>query len=118
LDDPGLFLISGTLTPGHTPEQGEKEIYQILNKIMNDLLPEREVQKAKNKVLTELAFSNYDMESRASNLCFYEWLGILDEINKEEELYDSVTREQIRDAAAECFRENQSSVLYYLKQNE
>jgi len=118
LDDPGLFLISGTLTPGHAPEQGEKEIYQILNKIMNDLLPEREVQKAKNKVLTELAFSNYDMESRASNLCFYEWLGILDEINKEEELYDSVTREQIRDAAAECFRENQSSVLYYLKQNE
>ncbi|MCX8080559.1 MAG: insulinase family protein [Bacteroidia bacterium] len=116
-DDPSLFIISGTLTEKTSPEEAEKEINTVLAEICEKPLPEKELQKNKNKILTQLAFTNYNVEERAEGLCFYEWLGILDEYNREPELYESINASQIMEEAQKIFREEKSCVMYYLSKN-
>jgi predicted Zn-dependent peptidase len=114
IDDPAMFVISGTLHEGVNPEDAEKEIDTILNDLCSRRISDKELQKSKNRILTQLAFSNYNTEERAENLCFYEWLGVLNEFNKENELYESITNAQIQNESQKIFLEEKSSVLYYL----
>lgn len=114
IDDPAMFVISGTLHEGIKPEEAEKEIDAILNDLCSHSISDKELQKSKNRILTQLAFSNYSTEERAENLCFYEWLGVLNEFNQENELYESITNAQIQNESQKIFREEKSSVLYYL----
>lgn len=114
IDDPAMFVISGTLHEGIKPEEAEKEIDAILNDLCCCKISDKELQKSKNRILTQLAFSNYNTEERAENLCFYEWLGVLDEFNKENELYESISDVKILNEAQKIFREEKSSVMYYL----
>jgi predicted Zn-dependent peptidase len=51
----GLFEFRGIAKPGHTPEQVEQAIYKEIEKLQNEPVPDRELQKVKN----QLAASNF-----------------------------------------------------------
>ncbi|MBK9170845.1 MAG: insulinase family protein [Bryobacterales bacterium] len=51
----GYFELRGIAKPGKTPEEVEKALYGELEKLKNELVPDRELQKVKN----QLAASNF-----------------------------------------------------------
>ena len=53
----------------------------------------------------------------ATNLAWFELAGQAEDIDREVDKYRSVTAEQLHTVAEQAFREENSAVLYYKKQN-
>lgn len=111
--DPGLFVIEGRLSTGVSLIQGEEEIWKVLNQIKNELIGQQELVKIKNKIYTNLAFSELSVVNKAINLAFYEAMDDAELINKEYEYYQNITAEDIKLSAERILAENQSSTLLY-----
>jgi zinc protease len=111
--DPGLFVVSGKLSPGVTFDQAEASIDEELEKIKKDLVTDLELQKVKNKVESVHVFGETNVLNKAMNLAYFELLGDASLINKEVEKYSKVSAEDIRSTAQAILQDNRSSVLYY-----
>lgn len=111
--DPGLFIISGKLTPGTEPEVAEAAIDAQIALLQSKIIPERELRKVKNKVLSALAFSGISILNKAMNLCYYALLGNADMVNQLPARYRDVSAEQIRAVSNRIFREENASTLTY-----
>lgn len=112
--DPGLLTVTGRLMPGVTIQAAEKAIWQQLTAISQEGVSAYELEKVKNKVVSNLVFSEISFLNKAMNIAQYELLGDVNEINKETEHYNVVTLEQLKDCAGRVFRRDNSSTLYYL----
>jgi predicted Zn-dependent peptidase len=115
--DPGLLIINGRLNEGVKPEQAEQEIWNIVDKFVSEGPLDKEVEKVKNQAESSLAFSEVELLNRAMNLAYGANLGDPNYINKEFELITSVQSHQIKQAAEDILRPENSSVLYYLADN-
>lgn len=113
--DPGLFVVSGKLNDGVDVKEAEKAVNIELEKLKKEFVGEDELQKCKNKVESSITFSETDVLTKATNLAICELLGDANEINKEIEKYNMVTKEQLKNVANSIFERNNSSTLYYLK---
>jgi hypothetical protein len=51
--------------------------------------------------------------NKALNLCFYAMTGDITLLNREAEVYRSLTREEIMEFSARCFARHNSSTLIY-----
>jgi predicted Zn-dependent peptidase len=116
--DPGLFVISGRLASGMTPESGIRAIQQQLLEIIKDPIPDRELEKVKNRAESQFLFSNMNVQNKAMNLAHFEWLGDASLIDRELELLHSVTMAEIKETAARIFTESNCSCLVYLTNGE
>jgi predicted Zn-dependent peptidase len=113
--DAGLFVISGKLNDGVDVKTAENAIEIELEKLKSTLVSEDELQKCKNKVESSITFSETDVLTKATNLAISELLGDANEINKEIDKYNLVTREQLKTLANTLFDKKNCSTLYYLK---
>ncbi|MGQ1888883.1 M16 family metallopeptidase [Thermophagus sp. OGC60D27] len=111
--DPGLFTITGRLMPGVKMKTAEHSIRAVLDKLIQTPPSDYELQKVKNKVISNLVFEEIHYLNKAVNLAQYELLGMVDEINQEPEKYGAVTPPDIQEAAANIFRSENCSTLYY-----
>lgn len=111
--DPGLIIIEGKISEGVGIKKAEKAIWEILKDIQENGIPERELQKYKNKAESNMLFSEVSILNRAINLGYYELLGQPDLINTEIDEYRKVGVEQIQRVAQECFREANCSEVFY-----
>ncbi|MBK7651942.1 MAG: insulinase family protein [Flammeovirgaceae bacterium] len=111
--DPGMFVISGRLSPGITPEVGEEELEKVIQTLLKEGLKPGELQKVKNQSLTAMEFEKVEVINRAMNLAFAALSGDADLINREGDLIESVTAEDIVRVGNEIFKEENSNVLYY-----
>lgn len=111
--DPGLFIVAGKLIEGVEMEQAEAEIINELEKLKQDPVSERELNKVKNRIESTLVFERSNILNKAINLAFHELLGDAENINKEAEKYRSVSDGQIARAATELFVHTNCSTLYY-----
>lgn len=115
--DSGLFTVSGRVMPGVSVEVAETAIWRELSDIAGAGPGERELQKVKNKVESNLVFAETSSLNKAMNLAIYELMGDAAEINREIEHYRAVTAQHIREAAASTFRRENCSILRYLAEN-
>ena len=111
--DEGLFVINGKLIKDIKMEIADNAIINELDKIMQNLVEETELQKVKNKIESTLQFSEISALDKAMNLSYAELLEEAGNINKEIEKYHAVTRENIIKTAQEVFRPGNCSTLYY-----
>lgn len=111
--DPGLLIIEAKPAEGKPLEEVEAAILKEIEILKTELLDERELQKIKNKVESNLVFSEMNVLNKAINLAFYELIGDIDLINTEGERYQQVTAEGIREAARKILIRENCSVLYY-----
>jgi len=111
--DPGLMTVTGRLMPGVSMEQGEKAIWGQLNSISQNGVISYELEKVKNKIISNLVFAEISFLNKAMNMAQYELLGDANEINREVDYYTAVTLNQIQQCASEIFTPNNSSTLYY-----
>lgn len=112
-NDAGLFLIEGKLVKGVKMEDAEKALNAELQKLQETIIPERELNKVKNRVESMLAFEDMSLMSRANNLAFYELLGDINLMNNEFENYEKVTVEDILEQSKIIFNPNNTNTLYY-----
>lgn len=115
--DAGLLCIEGKLVKGVKMKDAEKGVQEELEKLKQNIIPERELQKVKNRVESMLAFEDMGLLSRANNLAFYELLGDAAFMNKEFENYERVTKEDIHREAKIIFDEKNSNTIHYYAGN-
>ena len=111
--DEGLFYITGKCNEGISLEEAEKAIWVELEKMKNEVVAEKELEKVKNRYESEQIFSNINYLNVATNLAFFELLGKAEDVNDEVKKYRSVTALQIQELAKECFVPENCCVLYY-----
>lgn len=111
--DPGLFIIEARPAEGYSLEDVERYIWEELEIIRNELVPEKELQKLKNKIESTLLFSEMSVLNKAMNLGFFELLGDAGIINKEAGLYHKITREEVKRMARQIFTPENCCELYY-----
>ncbi len=111
--DPGLIVFEGRPTEKISLQDAEEIISKEINDLKNQLIESAELQKWKNKAESTLVLSEMGIQSKSMNLGFFEALGNADLMNAESEIYQSLTAEEIQQAAKLWLRDDQKSVLTY-----
>ena len=109
--DPGLFVFTGQLLPGVTPEEAETAFREEIETLQTASAAAREIEKVKNKFEANTLFGELNVMNKAMNLGFYEMLGDLALINREVGLYRAVGDDDIRSFSSRTFRPENSSTL-------
>ena len=111
--DTGLLTIEGKLVKGVSMATAEAAIDEEVKKLQAQGVTDKELEKVKNKTESMMAFEDMSVMNRATSIAMYEQLGDADLINKELEMYQAVTTEQIATECSVIFDENNSNTLYY-----
>lgn len=114
--DRGLLTIEGKLVKGVPMEVARQAVEEELRRLQQEALPDRELEKVKNRMESLIAFEDLKVLNRAINLAFYELLGDAALMDREMDHYRSVTGSQIRELAASLFRPEHANTLYYVSE--
>jgi len=115
--DPNLFTVEGKPLPNVPVAEAEALLWEELERLKSEPVPDRELQKVKNQVESTMVFSELSILDKAMNLAFYEALGDAEMYNREVEKYLSVRPEDILRLAGQVFRrENSSTLVYHAKE--
>lgn len=119
MEDYGTYIM-GALPLGETPLDKIASIMDDeIMKLKSELISEREYQKLQNKFENQFVNSNSSIQGIASSLATYHVLyGDANLINKEIEIYRSITREEIKEVANKYLNESQRLDLNYLPESE
>ena len=112
--DPGLLIIEGKPAGGVSIETAEVAIWKELDSLKKEKISEEELRKLKNKIESTLVFSEANVLNKAINLAFFEVLGDASLINREVELYEKVSTDDIHHMAQKILTRENCSELYYL----
>lgn len=113
--DPGLFIFSGKLSEGTDPEEAEKTIDLEIDKFIREDISERDLQKVINRTEARISFSEINYQNKAANLAFFDFLGDVELINREDQRYSHIDTTKLKETAHSVFQKNNSSTLLYLK---
>ena len=113
--DAGMVVIEGKIREGRTVEEADAAVEREVALLMDNGVTEDELQKAKNKIESMIAFEDMSLLNRANNLAFYELLGDAAMINEEWGKYKAVTTASLQTTARDIFRTGNCNTLYYLK---
>ena len=111
--DAGLFIIKGRLMPTTTEQQAEETLWGELQELMQGNISDYELEKVKNKFEANMLMGEINVMNKAMNLGFYAMTGDLELINKEADIYRSITREEVAAFATKVFTTQNSSTLIY-----
>ncbi|HPT01771.1 MAG TPA: pitrilysin family protein [Bacteroidales bacterium] len=115
LEDPGLFMIFGLVNMGVTPDVLENAIFEEIEKVKTEDIPDQEFKKLQNKVENDFVTGNSTMAGIAENLSNYRvYFGDANLINTEIERYMKVTKEDLKRVANKYLTKENRVVLYYL----
>lgn len=115
--DAGLLAIEGKLVKGVKMKDADRAIQEELDKLQQQEVPERELQKVKNRVESMLAFEDMGLLSRANNLAFYELIGDAALMNEEFSRYEQVTTTDIHRESQRIFDPHNSNTIHYYAGN-
>ena len=110
--DPGLLIVSGRVNEGIELRDAEAEVDRVMYEVKNEIT-ERELEKAKNQAAASLEFGEVEVINRAMNLAFASLSGDTGLINRESEIIESTTLDDVKRVADTILKEENSNVLYY-----
>ena len=114
-EDEGLFITLAFANMGVKADSLEQNMDSVVNALKNNLVTEREFQKVKNQITTELVASKGTMAGIAESLANNEvYFGDANLINTELDKYNKVTREEVLKVAKKYLNKENRVVLYYL----
>jgi len=114
-EDYGMYVVFGLPVGETTLEVLTTEMEEEIKKLRTTLISEKDYQKLQNKFENQFVNSNSSVEGIANSLARYYLLyGETSLINKEIDIYRSITREEIKEVAAKYLNPNQRLVLEYL----
>ena len=114
-EDDGLFIALTVANMGVKVETLEESMDSVVNGLKLGLVGEREFQKVKNQITTDLVDSKGTMAGIAESLANNEvYFGDANLINTELEKYNKVTREDVLKVAKKYLNKDNRVVLHYL----
>lgn len=114
-EDEGLFITLAIANMGVKIEALELSMDSIINDLKTGLVGEREFQKVKNQITTQIVTSNGTMAGIAESLANNEvYFGDANLINTELEKYNKVTRQDVLNVAKKYLNKDNRVVLYYV----
>jgi len=118
-EDYGMYLVF-SLPVGETSlETLNTEIQEEILKVTTTLISEKDYQKLQNKFENQFVNSNSSVEGIAGSLATYYMLyGDTSLINKEIDIYRSISREEIKTVAEKYLKPNQRVIIDYLPQEQ
>ena len=111
--DAGLFIIKGRLLPTTSESEAEEALLRELADLERANISDYELEKVKNKFEANMLMGEINVMNKAMNLGFYAMTGDISLINREAEIYRSISREEVADFARRTFRPENSSTLIY-----
>ncbi len=118
-EDYGMYIVFA-LPVGETGlETLVTEMEEEIAKVRTELISEKDYQKLQNKFENRYVNSNSSIQGIANSLARYYMLyGNTDLINKEIDIYRSVTREEIKAVAEKYLKPNQRVIIDYLPEEK
>lgn len=114
-EDYGMYVVFGLPVGETSLETLTTEMEEEVEKVRSTLISEKDYQKLQNKFENQFVNSNSSVEGIANSLARYYLLyGDTSLINKEIDIYRSITREDIKNVADTYLKPNQRLVLEYL----
>ncbi|MBN1819745.1 MAG: insulinase family protein [Prolixibacteraceae bacterium] len=114
-EDPGLAITLALPNMGLDCSVLEAAMDKEIEKVQNELIPEREFQKLRNQVENQIVAQDATIASRAETLATnYTYFKDTNRINTDLDKYLSVNREDLKRVANDYFRKDNRVVLYYL----
>ncbi len=110
----GLMAIDGKLVKGVTMDAAESALEMEIEMLFKEGISEAELQKAKNKTESVVAFEDMSLMNRANNLAFYELLGNANLMNTELDKFQEVTMDGLLKEAANIFRKGNCNTIRYI----
>ncbi len=111
--DCGLFYLTGKPLPGVTLEESDRLITAELNKLLNEPIPEHEMEKVKNIFESNTLFSRMSYLNNASSIARAEMTGQAEDIFSEIEKYRAITDADVKRVIRTYLHPNNCSTLYY-----
>jgi len=117
-EDYGMYITFALPLNNATLEDITKSIDEEIVKLQNELISEEEFQKLQNVFENNFVNANATVAGIANSLAMYQrFHGDTNLINTEIEIYRSITRDEIREAARKYLNPNQRLRLEYLPEN-
>ena len=111
--DRGMFVFTGQLHPTTTETEAEAAFWEEIEDLQHCNITAYELEKVKNKFEANTLFGELNVMNKAMNLGYYEMIGDLPLINREVEIYRSLTADDVADFSRRTFRPENSSTLIY-----
>ena len=119
LEHPGVIYIIAIANAGKTAEEVENALNIELERPVNELVLEEEFQMVKAAKEYEVASGLTSLSTIAELLSNYHtYFKDAGRINKQLDNYSSITREDLKNAAAKYFDRSNRVVLYYLPEGQ
>lgn len=116
--DPGLFVLTGHLMPGVDIEEAERAFWDELELLKGGHIDEYELEKVRNKFEAGVIFGEINVMNKAMNMGFYDMIGDIDLMNREIEIYRSITSDEIAQVSTQIFTAENSTTLLYMSDHE
>ena len=119
LEDYSVYLIGSILAQGADKDELIKEIDDEIVKLQTELISDEDLQKVRNKFENQFVSSNSNVQGIAATLA-REYLlgGDTNRINNELDIINSITKEEIREAAKKYLAKNKRVVMDYLPESQ
>lgn len=112
--DPGLFIVEGRPADGVAVDTALNAVWEELEDLKNNPIPERELEKIKHRFESTVVFSEMSALNKAQNLSYYELMSHAELMNEETETYLQLSPADLQRAAQEIFRSDNSATLVYV----
>ncbi len=119
LEQAGVFFAYGFMQPGKTTADGEKALYEEIEKLKNEPVSPEELQKAKNQIEARFYMGNQSNDAKANQLGYYQTvLGDYKTMFAESEKYNAVTAEDIMRVAKEYLSDRGRTVVTVIQEQQ
>ena len=112
-DAPGLLIVEGKLSDGIEFQQAEEAIWNELGALITTPLESEFLQRQKNRIESQLAFSESGVLNKAMNLAYFQSIGNIELINSEGQKYQDITVDDVLATAVSVLKPSNCSVMYY-----
>ncbi len=111
--DPGLVIVDAKLSPSISYAEAEAAIWNEIDQLCTTPPTQRELDKVVNKAESSIRFGNINAIDKAMNIAYYEALGDITLLNREVDIYRSITPQEIMQGARDLFNRKKSNTLRY-----
>ncbi len=119
MEDYGMYVVFALPVGETSLDTLVAEMEEEVAKVRTDLISERDFQKLQNKFENRYVNSNSSISGIANSLARYHMLyGDTELINKEIDIYRSITREEIQAVAEKYLKPNQRVIIDYLPEEK